>query len=274
MKQLDTLKDVVANYDLFLLDLWGVVHDGSHLYPGVKATLEMLKAEGKKVIFISNAPRRSHKVKAVLGTLGVTEDLYIDTISSGEVGFHWLQNGKAPWGKKYFYIGPSKDADVLDGLPDTRVDDIKQADYLLNVGFGSEDQTKDDFTMILRAARALELPMLCLNPDLEVVKITGERFPCAGVIGKQYEAMGGTVTWFGKPYADIYDFCLTRASAPKNRILAVGDSLETDIPGGQYYGIDTLLITGGILKHFSAAQVQEMCVHLALRPTYVSGAFN
>jgi len=274
MRMLKNLIDVVDNYDLFLLDLWGVVHDGSALYPGVLPTLEMLKEKNKKVLFISNAPRRATKVKEVLKTLGVRDDLYIDAVSSGEVGYHWLAGGSAPWGKKYFYIGPSKDADVLDGLDNIRVDDIKQADYLLNVGFGSEEQTMDDFTMVLRAARALNMPMLCLNPDLEVVKITGQRFPCAGVIGKQYELMGGHVTWFGKPYEDAYHFCLTKASAQKDRILAVGDSLETDIPGGQNFGIDTLLITGGILKHFSEAQIQEMCVHLGLRPTYIAAAFH
>lgn len=274
MQTLESLSSVVDRYDLFLLDLWGVVHDGSQLYPGVKSTLEMLKAKNKKVIFISNAPRRSAKVKAVLKNLGVTEDLYIDAISSGETGYRWLAAGRAPWKNKYYYIGPSKDADVLDGLDFVRTDDIKQADFLLNVGFGSEEQTMEDFSMVLRAARAMGLPMLCLNPDLEVVKITGERFPCAGVIGKEYELMGGHVTWFGKPYEDIYNLCLGIAPAPKNRILAVGDSLETDIPGGQHYGVDTLLITGGILKHFDASQVKEMCVHLGLRPTYVSALFH
>ena len=305
------LTEVVSRYDLFLLDLWGVVHDGSHLYDGVLDTLEMLRAQEKKVIFISNAPRRSLKVKAVLTGLGVGEELYFDAVSSGEVGYQYLKNsspfegeqmstslkgagrivggdseesshsttpypnpppqGGREFGRRYFYIGPSKDADILDGLDYKRADDVKAADFLLNVGFGSEEQTTDDFSMLLRGAKALGLPMLCLNPDLEVVKISGERFPCAGVIGKYYEQLGGEVAWFGKPYAAIYDYCLAGAKVEKNRILAIGDSLETDIPGGQNYGVDTLLITGGILKHKSTARVSEMCLQLGLRPTYTSG---
>ncbi|MDX2074575.1 MAG: TIGR01459 family HAD-type hydrolase [Alphaproteobacteria bacterium] len=275
MQSVPNLSFVSANYDLFLLDLWGVVHDGSHLYPGVKATLETLRAEGKTVIFISNAPRRAHKAAKVLGELGIPPELYRAVVTSGEVGYQWVAAGKSPWGKRYYFIGPSKDADVLDGLGLKRVDDIKGADFLLNVGFGSEEQTTDDYSMLLRGANAQGLPMLCLNPDLEVVKITGERFPCAGVIGRQYEALGSKVTWFGKPYAEIYEFCLAQVAAvDKSRILAVGDSLETDIPGGQYFGVDTMLVTGGILKHYSAAQVQEMCTHLRLHPNYVAGSLS
>lgn len=270
MTPLVSISGIVDKYDLFLLDLWGVVHDGSHLYPGVKNVLEMLKEKKKSVIFISNAPRRSYKVKAVLSTLGVTEDLYLDAVSSGEVGYNWLADGNAQWGRKYFYIGPGKDADVLDGLDFDRVDDVKQADFLLNVGFGSEEQTTDDYTMLLRAGRSIGLPMLCLNPDLEVVKITGEHFPCAGVLGRQYEAMDGSVTWFGKPYKEVYDFCLEKMDVPKGRILAVGDSLETDIPGGQAYGVDTMLVTGGILKKKTPQEIEAECRKLGLQPTYIA----
>ncbi len=271
MQSIQSLSSIADKYDLFLLDLWGVVHDGTHLYEGVLGALEMLRAQNKTVIFISNAPRRSHKVKAVLKGLGVGEELYLDAVSSGEVGYQWLKDGKAPWGKKYYFIGPSKDADILDGLDFARVDDLNAADFLLNVGFGSEEQTSDDFSMVLRAATAQGLPMLCLNPDLEVVKISGERFPCAGVLGKFYEQLGGTVTWFGKPYAEIYDYCEGEAHGTKARTLAVGDSLHTDIAGGGNYGIDTLLITGGILKHETAARVAEMAIEQGSRPTYVAG---
>ncbi len=273
MQSIQNIDSLIPNYDLFLLDLWGVIHDGSHLYPGVGEALMALKEAGKTIIFISNAPRRAHRVKAVLSGFGIAEGDYVDAVSSGEVGYQWLAAGKAPWGKRYYYIGPGKDADVLDGLDFARVDDVKQADFVLNVGFGSEEQTTEDFSMLLRAARSIGLPMLCLNPDLEVVKITGERHPCAGIIGRHYEQMGGAVTWFGKPYSEIYDFCLRGQEVAKSRILAVGDSLETDIPGGQNYGIDTLLVTGGILKHKQEREVQEMCMQLGLRPTYVTGGF-
>ena len=270
MQSVKGLAQISEQYDLFLLDLWGVVHDGTSLYPGVLGALQALKDAGKEVIFISNAPRRSHRVKTVLTQLGIDTSLYREAVSSGEVGFKWLEEGLAPWGKRYFFIGPDRDADVLHGLDYVAVDDIENADFLLNVGFGMEAQTSDDFTPLLTEASALSLPMLCLNPDLEVVKITGEHFPCAGVLGKIYEKMGCKVVWFGKPYPEIYAHCVALTHHPKTRMLAVGDSLETDIPGGQRFGIDTLLITGGILKKLSDAEVMEQCKALGLNPTYIA----
>jgi ribonucleotide monophosphatase NagD (HAD superfamily) len=94
------------------------------------------------------------------------------------------------------------------------------------------------------------------------------------VLAKHYEQLGGAVTSFGKPYADVYDVCMKKHSAPKARVLAIGDSLETDIPGGQNYGIDTLLITGGILKHLTPVQITEECNQLGLQPTYIAGGLR
>ena len=270
MKQEASLAAISAGYDVFLLDLWGVVHDGTSLYPGVKSALQQLRAQQKTVIFLSNAPRRTHKVKAVLNDLGVDELLYAKLVASGEVGHQWLASGRAPYGKHYYFVGAAKDADVLEGLPFSRVDDIKQADFILNTGFGSEEQTADDFTALFHTAHGLSLPMLCLNPDLEVIKITGERFQCAGVLAQAYKQLGGAVKYFGKPYAEVYEFCLQGIEVDKSRILAVGDSLETDMPGGQAFGVDTMLITGGILKHLSYAEIMHECTHLGLRPTYIA----
>lgn len=295
MNTLSQLRDIISNYDAFILDLWGVVHDGSHLYPGIQEVLSNLKTADKKVIFLSNAPRRAVKAAAVLEQLGIARDWYEQVMTSGEAGYGWLSQfspsprkgegrdggqmqppppllNPPPFrGRKYYYIGPGKDADVLDGLDFARVDDLKQADFLLNVGFGSEEQSTQDLAPLLRAARAQNLPMLCLNPDLEVIKITGERFACAGVIAHQYEDLGGTVTWFGKPYPAVYEHCLSALQPiPKERILAVGDSLGTDIRGAQNMGIDAMLITGGILKDASQAEIESRCKKESLTPRYIA----
>ncbi len=266
----ENIFSVADKYDLFLLDLWGVVHDGTSLYPGVKQALQKFGKDGKQVIFISNAPRRASRVKTVLSALGIDESLYLEVVSSGEVGYHWLASGGSNWGNNYYYIGPSRDEDILRGLSYCRVYDIKEADFLLNVGFGSEESSADDYSALLQAAQLRNLPMLCLNPDKEVVKITGERYACAGIIGEQYEAISGCVKWFGKPYQEIYAHCLRERNIDKSRILAVGDSLDTDIPGGHNYGIDTLLITGGILAGKTTEKIMEICRNLGLKPDYVA----
>jgi HAD superfamily hydrolase (TIGR01459 family) len=275
MKHLSLISEIIPYYDAFLLDLWGVVHDGSHLYPGVYETLVALRESGKKVIFLSNAPRRADKVAVVLNNLGIKPELYEHIISSGEVGFQWLQNGGASWGKRYYFIGAKKDEDLLHDLDFQRVYDLKDADFLLNLGFGTDEQTSADFLPLLQDARKLSLPMLCLNPDLEVVKISGERFPCAGVLAKDYLKMGGDVTWFGKPYNSVYEHCHELLGGiDKSKILAVGDSLETDIPGANRFGVDCVLVTGGILKEIAIDDIKEMCAGLSLCPTYLIQRFG
>lgn len=270
MLTVNNLSIFIHRYDALILDLWGVVHDGSHLYPGVHDALVQLKKADKKVIFLSNAPRRASKVIVVLEQLGVTRDLYLEVMSSGEMGYQWLGSGGAGWGKNYFYIGPTKDEDVVDGLGLTRVQELHDADFLLNVGFGSEYQNSDNWLPTLSVAQAQGLPMLCLNPDLEVVKQTGERFECAGVLAQMYEGLGGKVTWFGKPYPDVYTHCFeVLRPVPKQRILAIGDSLETDIPGAQNAGIDSVLVTGGILKTSTDAEIQALCKERGLTPAFI-----
>lgn len=275
MKQLSSFSPLIDRYDAFLLDLWGVVHDGEQLYPGVRDTLVSLRRAGKQVIFLSNAPRRARKVAAVLTRLGVEPSLYDAIVSSGEAGFHWLEEGKAPWGKRYYFIGPQRDADVLHGLDFTPAETLEEADFLLNVGFGSEESCSEDLSPLLCAAQLRGLPMLCLNPDLEVIRMNGTREPCAGVLAKEYEHLGGSVTWFGKPYSAVYERCHHLLNGlDKTRILAVGDSLETDIPGAKRFGVDSALILGGILKGRTIADIEEECMALALRPAYLVPQFG
>jgi len=157
---------------------------------------------------------------------------------------------------------------VLDGLDYKRVDDLKDAGFLLNVGFGSEDESAEDWQPLLRAAHALKLPMLCLNPDFEVVKITGQRYACAGVLAADYERLGGQVRYFGKPFAEMYEQCMEwLAPIAKSRVLAIGDGIATDIAGAVNFGIDAALVTGGIIK--KSDNVEELCRKHNAMPKYI-----
>lgn len=275
MEFFSSISSVIPNYNAFLLDLWGVVHDGAQLYPNVRETLAVIKKTGKPIIFLSNAPRRADRVASVLTELGIDSSLYDDIVSSGESGFHWLEAGNAPWGNRYYLIAAEKDAGLLDNLDFRQVGDLKNADFILNLGFGTEEQTTEDFTPLLHSAIEFSLPMLCLNPDLEVIKISGERFPCAGAIAKNYVALGGEVKWFGKPYSAVYEYAhKLLGGIDKKQILAVGDSLETDIPGANNFGVDSALITGGILKGHDILEIKEMCIALGLRPNYLIPKFG
>lgn len=241
----DSIFPVASHYDGFIIDLWGVIHDGSALYPGVKETLATLKDAKKKILFLSNAPRRAAEVIAVLKELGITEQMYDHVLSSGEVAYAML-SAMPP--KRLYYIGLPKDEHIMHGLIHPRVERVEDAEIFLISGFTSFTQPMSEVEPVLQAAQAKNIPALCINPDREVVKITGERFLCGGAIAEAYEERGGEVGYIGKPYSQVYEQALALLGLPARKVLAIGDNLFTDILGAELAGIPSLLIAGGVLK--------------------------
>ncbi len=264
MNRLTTIDNISDNYDAFLLDLWGVIHDGQKLYPGVRERIFSLHEAGKKIIFLSNAPRRAHKAAQVLAKFGIDESLYDHVITSGEAMAGWMQTDDCTLGNNYYFIGPDRDMDILDGFPHKRAG-LAQCDWILNVGYVDDADPLSDYHNMLETAASMKKIMICANPDIEVVRQNGERLGCAGEIAGEYEKRGGYVKYFGKPYADVYTLCLNRLEGiDKTRVLMVGDSLHTDIKGANGVGIDSALITGGILKHTLHPDGQKQLDELAL----------
>lgn len=266
MKEISSFSEIAANYDSFIVDLWGVIHDGQNLYPGVMETMQQLKNLGKKVVFLSNAPRRASRVKSVLSKFGITEDLYIGAVSSGEVGYDIISKLGV---KKYFYIGPPKDNDLLDGSGLVEAP-ANEADICVATGFDEDDSKLEEKLPQIKQALAAKLRMYCVNPDLIVVRQDGTRMLCAGVIGNYYKEQGGEVEFIGKPHGTVYKYVTKLLSG---KILAIGDGVETDIKGANLAGIDSALVLGGILK----AEKRPLDVVLAevkASPTYILPDFS
>lgn len=283
MKFISSLKEISANYTNFIFDVWGVLHDGHAPYPHVVETMKFLHAEGKKVCLLSNAPRRAHKVVEVLTRIGVTEELYDFILTSGEATFLDLKKNQDEnfknFGKKYYYVGPDKDLDLLDGLDYVRVDDASIADVVINTGFDHEDSTIHEKMPQIIEAKKHDLPMICVNPDLIVVKQNGKEMICAGALAHQYEKLGGKVIYYGKPFSAVYKMTLeTFGNPPKNKTIAIGDGMETDIKGANAFGIDSILVTGGILakqlniqfhQNADEKKLVEICQHYGFSPQFV-----
>lgn len=241
---------LAENYEGFIVDLWGVVHDGYAPYPGVLDCLTRLKQAGKRVIFLSNAPRRAAGIVHFLTAMGVTPDLHDGVMSSGEAVYQGLKDRTdefATLGKRLYHLGPPRDEDVYTGLDYERVADPKDADFILNTGpddnLGPHDPALYD--PVLQACLRAKLPMVCANPDLEVMK--GEaRVICAGHLAQTYEAEGGKVIQRGKPDPAIYKPTLAMLGTTRDRTLAVGDALRTDIAGAKHAGIDGCWVLSGI----------------------------
>jgi len=242
---LSGIAPIAGRYDGFILDLWGVLHDGAHPVPGAVEALHRLREAGKRIVILSNAPRRSASVIERIAEIGIARTLYDELLSSGEATWRWLKQG-GPGGKMFFPIMAARDASMLDGLAFEKAESIETADFILNTGVESGNDKVEDFENILRAGAARGLPMVCANPDLVVIH-RGKAEICAGAIALRYEQLGGPVQYFGKPHPPIYRDCFALLGVSDRRhILAVGDSLRTDIAGANAADIDGLLVLGGI----------------------------
>ena len=272
--------EISQKYQFFIFDIWGVIHDGTELYPNTIATLEYLKKQNKKVCLLSNAPRRSFKAEELLKKFNIGDDLYEFILTSGEATYEHLAKSNE-FGKKYFYLGPQKDIDLLDGLDYEISKNVNECDFALVTGFDGDDSTIEEKMEDLNDALKANLKMICVNPDMIVIKKTGKTLLCAGQIAKKYQELGGEVIYFGKPYPQVYEKVMKRFLLQNDsvgKILAIGDGLETDIAGANNYKIDSVFVTSGIISATlgneygqlpSFDKLQQQCkLHNAF-PTYV-----
>lgn len=248
--QLSGIASVIDRYDGVILDLWGVIHDGEKAYPGVADCLDRLRAAGKVICLLSNAPRRTSGVISKMEGMGIGRERYHHVMTSGEATYDALRNRDDPWhaalGRRLYHIGPDRDQDVYLGLDYTVVPSPEEADFVLNTGIVDFSEPLSVYEPALEACRRHDLPMVCANPDL-IVMVGPQMVICAGTLAQRYEEMGGDVAWHGKPHAPVYGCCLSLMGImDKRRILAVGDSLRTDVAGANAAGIDVALVTCGI----------------------------
>jgi len=257
LKLIGGIREMVLRYDGFILDLWGVIHDGVAPIPGAVECLRALLERGKRIVLLSNAPRRADDVVRRITRIGVPTELYHHVMSSGEEAWQHLNRRDdsfyAGLCRRCLHIGSERDMEIREGLALEFVDTAEEAQFVLNTGPAGWDDRIEDYEPLLRAALARDLPMVCANPDL-VVMHGNQLALCAGALAKWYEEAGGRVRWHGKPFRSVYDTCLGLLSIEdRSRILAVGDSLRTDIAGAAGAGLDSLLIAGGIhAKEFGA----------------------
>jgi HAD superfamily hydrolase (TIGR01459 family) len=272
------LGDIADRYDAFILDLWGCLHDGVAIYPAALGALHRLKAAGKRVVILSNAPRRAREVAARIADMGIDPALYDRLYTSGEEtwramsqdGIDGLKRGR----RRLFPITAARDKAVLEGVDVTRVDDPAEADLILVTGTETGTEELAAFDALLSPAAARGVPMVCANPDL-VVHRGGIEEICAGSIAQRYEALGGTVIWFGKPYPAIYRRILAECGLAPDRLLCVGDALRTDVAGGRGIGAATLFVAGGIHHaellvegQVDVARLDAQCRKAGVSPNY------
>ncbi len=244
--RIQTLGEITDGFDVILSDVWGVLHNGVSAFPDAAIALRSAREAGKTVVLITNSPRPAPGVIAQLRVLGVPDEAYDRIVTSGDVTRGLIAEGP----RKVFLLGPQRDMPLLEGL-DVEVVGEADADSVVCTGFfDDETETPEDYTEMLKGFIARNVPMICANTDLVVER--GERIiPCAGAMAAYYEQLGGEVRIAGKPHAPIYEACLAaakevRGAFAKDRVLAIGDGMPTDVKGAIASGLNLLYISGGI----------------------------
>src|SRR6201985_3871916 len=244
----ERLRDLIGGVDVVLSDIWGVVHNGLVAFPEACEALHPFRSQGGTVILITNAPRPADSVQRQLRKLGVADETYDAIVSAGDLTRLYVAGHP---GRKVFWLGPERDNSIHRGL-DPVLAPLQDADYIVCTGLMDEEtETAEDYREMMVQACQRKLPLICANPDIVVER--GDRLIyCAGAIAELYRELGGEVIFCGKPHLPIYERAMALAGArqghqPKlGRVLAIGDSVRTDLVGAHGFGIDSLFVTRGI----------------------------
>jgi HAD superfamily hydrolase (TIGR01459 family) len=270
LRFVERLRDLVDGVEVVLSDIWGVVHNGLESFPDACAALRSYRGQGGTVILITNAPRPADSVQRQLRKLGIADDTYDAIVSSGDLTRHYVADHP---GRKVFWLGPERDNSIYRGL-DPVLAPLAEADYIVCTGLlDDETESAEDYREMMQKARERKLPLICANPDIVVER--GDRLIyCAGAIAELYRELGGDVIFYGKPHRPIYERAMALALERRghavglDRVLAIGDSVRTDLAGAHGFGIDCLFVTRGIhseefegVDQFDPASVKELFGH-------------
>ena len=244
----DNLRELTKDVDVILSDVWGVIHNGVNGFPPACQALQSFREQGGTVIMITNAPRPADSVQRQLRKMDISDETYDAIVSSGDLTRNYVASHL---GQSFLMIGPERDNPMLRGL-DVKLTTLEKADTIICTGpYNDEVETEEDYRTMMEEARKRGLTFICANPDIVVER--GHRLiTCAGAIAELYRSIGGEVIFYGKPHQPIYDRALELASekrgrtTPLNRVLAIGDSVRTDLTGANRMGLDCLFLTRGI----------------------------
>ena len=243
-KNLDNegLKSILVNYDVFYIDLWGVIHNGVNLHKNAIDTLEEITKADKEYILLTNAPRPNKTVRSFLEKMGMNEEIREKVYSSGEAALSYLKKNYS--NKKFYHVGPSRDFDLFIEFQSNKGKNINASSYLLCTGLlEGYDEDLNYYKELFKGH--LDKKMICTNPDL-IVDRGNKRELCAGSVALVFEKMGGEVIYFGKPFPEVYNQSINNKN---KKVLSIGDNLNTDIKGANLLGFDSLIISNGVHKN-------------------------
>ncbi len=263
--RINGLSDLNNKHDSFIIDIYGVLHDGKQPYDGVFETLDYLK--DYKKVFLSNAPRPNHIIHKKLEEIGIHIPLN-EILTSGDFFIKQISDGIFA-NKKVFVMGEISNTDLLRGITINRANSLKEADCVLMLMFAEHLEEVEESYAQIKEALSYGLEFYCPNPD-KIVKHGDSVRYTGGYFAKIYEEFGGKVHYFGKPYKPIYDYAIKKFGL--NNPLCIGDALETDVKGAINSGLDSLMLQCGI--HEKETDVEKLFEQYNIRPTYITKSFR
>ncbi len=261
---LDSVAALASSADAWISDIWGVLHNGVAAFPDAGPACARFRENGGTVVLVTNAPRPAAAVARMLDRLGIPPTAYDAIITSGDVSRGLLADFA---GRRVYHLGPERDVGILDGL-DVEIGPAETADVVLCTGlFHDETEEPEDYRRSLAALASRSVPLICANPDL-IVERGPKLIPCAGALAEIYKTLGGPVLYAGKPFPAIYERAYAaieraRGALPtKDRILAIGDGIRTDVEGAGRERLRCLFIASALhvddRRAFDAGHVGEL----------------
>ena len=271
-----TLEDLADQFDAFFIDQFGVLMDASGPYPFAIDAIKRLSEYNKPIVLLSNSGKRAIENCERLERLGFDLNLFTAVITSGEVAY-WTIKNKIEDGNfikpKIYLISRDSDISPVNGLSCKIAKNTDEADYLIIAGSESDTKHLNYYTSLLEPMANKGVPAFCTNPDLVMLTPNGTSFG-AGLIAKEYEEMGGSVTWFGKPHPLIYKFALNKIpNIEPQKVLCIGDSVEHDIRGSFNANCSSALVKTGI----AATKKEEKLINslnFSDTPNFIIPAFS
>src|SRR6186997_2211751 len=204
-------KEIGSRYRAWVVDIWGVMHNGHRAFPGAVAAARRFREHGGIIVLLSNSPRPTIGVQEQLRRLGVSNDAYDATVTSGDLTRYELGKHEVA---TVFHLGPERDLPIFDGIPRKLVMICANPDHLVERG---------------------DKLVYCAGALAAIYEKLGGPVIYAG---KPYAPIYALAL---KIISDLAGRTVT-----KDEVLAIGDGVNTDIAGAAGFGIDAVFVASGL----------------------------
>ncbi len=276
MKRIAGLRDIADQFDLYLVDQYGVLHDGVAAYPGAIEGLDRIAQRARDVIVLTNSGKDAPDNMARLAQLGFSDSRF-RVLSSGEVGLQLVRSGSLgpqfTIGAAACVIGRRGDRYAFSSDEFDLVARPDDAAFLVFAGSDAPRTSLDSYRAMLQTAAQAGVPAICVNPDITMIR-DGELVPAPGAIARIYQNLGGRVDYVGKPHRAIFRLALSGAATDVERAIMIGDSPEHDVCGGKAMGLPTLLVRTGIHRSLEEPELLSLCAACGGTPDFLTASFK